>query len=179
MWLLSSQSRNHFKPIPMAQDTLDGIINAPPPLGPRGGDGQAPSDGVWGGLGNLDMCWLHVHEKLTNSTCFYEKTHTISVFFHEKHTFWEKGHHFREFCENDARFPWVEFVDFPKNSLKFHKEFTKFSLKTHKFNTFSRKTHIFRKGTSFLRILRKWRTFPMGRICRFPQEFIEIPPRIH
>ena len=37
--------------------------------------------------------------------------------FNEKRTFSEKGCHFREFCENDARFPWVEFVDFPNNSL--------------------------------------------------------------
>ena len=36
-----------------------------------------------------------------------------------------------------------------------------------------KKTHVFRKGASCLRILRKWRTFPMGRICICFQEFIK------
>ena len=44
---------------------------------------------------------------------FHEK-HTNSLNVHEKRTFSEKGSHFCEFCENDARFPWVEFVDFRK-----------------------------------------------------------------
>jgi len=56
---------------------------------------------------------LNAHEQRTNSIFFYEK-HTIFVFVHEKRTFSEKGCHFCEFCENDERFPWVEFVDFLK-----------------------------------------------------------------
>ena len=73
------------------------------------------------------------------------KKHTNSLNFNEKRTVSEKGRHFREFCENDARFPWVEFVDFPKNSLKFHQEFITFSVKTHKFNKCSRKNACFEK----------------------------------
>ena len=34
--------------------------------------------------------------------------------FNKKHTFSEKWRHFCELCETDARFPWVEFVDFRK-----------------------------------------------------------------
>ena len=34
-----------------------------------------------------------------------------------------------------------------------------------------KKAHVFRKRASFLRILRKWRTLPMGRNCRFSHEF--------
>ena len=29
-----------------------------------------------------------------------------------------------EFCENDVRFPWVEFVDFPEKSLNFNEKRT-------------------------------------------------------
>ena len=47
-----------------------------------------------------------------------------SLNFGEKHTFSEKGRHFREFCENDARCPWVELVDLPNNSLKFNETHT-------------------------------------------------------
>ena len=52
---------------------------------------------------------LNVHEKYTNS-----------AIFHETRTFSKTVCHFCEFCENDARFPWVEFVDFIKNSLNFN-----------------------------------------------------------
>ena len=56
---------------------------------------------------------LNFHEKRTNSLKFYEKR-TNSLNIHEKRTFSEKGCRFCEFCENDARFPWVEFIDFRK-----------------------------------------------------------------
>ena len=56
---------------------------------------------------------LNFHEKRTNSLKFYEKR-TNSLNIHEKRTFSEKGCRFCEFCEKDARFPWVEFVDFRK-----------------------------------------------------------------
>ena len=46
---------------------------------------------------------LNVHEKYTNS-----------AHFHEKRTLSKRGRHFSEFCENDARFPWVELVYFLK-----------------------------------------------------------------
>ena len=63
------------------------------------------------------------------------------VFFYENHsisakntnfcelcekicTFSERGCHFCELCEKDARFPWVEFVDFPNNSLNVHEQRT-------------------------------------------------------
>ena len=36
----------------------------------------------------------------------------------------ENGCHFCELCENGARFPWVEFVDFPQYSLKFYEKRT-------------------------------------------------------
>ena len=48
-----------------------------------------------------------------NSINFYEKR-TNSLNVHEKHTFSETCCHFCEFCEKDARFPWVEFVHFLK-----------------------------------------------------------------
>ena len=44
--------------------------------------------------------------------------------FNKKHTFSEKWRHFCEICENDARFPCVEFVDFPNNSLNFNEKRT-------------------------------------------------------
>ena len=47
-----------------------------------------------------------------------------SLKLYEKHTFSEKERHFCEFCENDARFPWVEFIDFPNNSPNLHKKRT-------------------------------------------------------
>ena len=40
-----------------------------------------------------------------------------------------------------------------------------------------RKTNIFRKRVSFLRILRKRRTFPKGRIYRFSKEFTKFPQK--
>ena len=66
-----------------------------------------------------------------------------------------------EFCENDARFPWVKFVDVPRIQY-----------------IFTKNAH-FQKRASFLWILRKWRTFPMGVICRFPQEFTRSPRKTH
>ena len=48
---------------------------------------------------------------------------------------------------------------------------TKFRRKVRISANSAKNTHVFRKGVLFLRILRKRRTFPMGRICRFPQEF--------
>ena len=62
--------------------------------------------------------------------------------------FSERGCHFCEFCENDARFPWVELIDFANNSLNFHDKRTnsfKFyekhinSLNIHEKRTFSEK----------------------------------------
>ena len=101
----------------------------------------------------------------------------ISVSSAKKTHVFRKGCHFCDFCENDARFPWVELIDFPNNSVNFHEKthkFTKVLRKAHKFTKYSRKTHIFRKRMSFLRILRKWRTFPMSRICSFSQDFTKF-----
>ena len=42
------------------------------------------------------------------------RKHTNPTNFNAKHAFSEKGRNFCEFCENDARFPWVELVDFRK-----------------------------------------------------------------
>ena len=42
-----------------------------------------------------------------------------------------------------------------------------------------KKTHVFRKGPSFSRFLRKRRTLPKGRICRFPQEFTKFQRKTH
>ena len=47
-----------------------------------------------------------------------------SSFFNENHSISAKNTNFCEFCEKDARFPWVEFVDFPKNSLTVHEKRT-------------------------------------------------------
>ena len=44
----------------------------------------------------------------------------------------ERGRHFCELCEKDARFPRVEFVDVSNNSLNLHE-------KTYKFTKFPRK----------------------------------------
>ena len=41
--------------------------------------------------------------------------------FKQNRTLSENGRHFCEFCENDARFPRVEFADFRKNSLNYTK----------------------------------------------------------
>ena len=74
-----------------------------------------------------------------------------SLNFGEKHTFSEKGRHVCEFCENDARFPWVEFVDFLNNSLNFNEKRTCFiekrsnSLNVHEKRTFSEKGRHFRE----------------------------------
>ena len=46
-----------------------------------------------------------------------------------------KGCHVCELCENDARFPWVEFVDFLRNSLNFNEKRT-FSEKGYHFREF-------------------------------------------
>ena len=63
-----------------------------------------------------------------------------------------KGRHFCEFCENDARFPWVELIDVANNSLNFHEKQTnsfKFyekhtdSLNIHEKHTFSKKGFLF------------------------------------
>ena len=68
--------------------------------------------------------------------------------FTKKHTFSEKGFHFCEFCENCARFPWIDFLDFPNNSLNVHEKRTN-SLKFYEQHTNSlniqEKTHMFRK----------------------------------
>ena len=103
---------------------------------------------------------LNVHEKYTNSAKL-----------HEKRTFSKTGCHFCEFCENDARFPWVELVDFPKNSPNVDEKHTK-SVNNHKKRTNSANVHakmqiVGTKNIACLQILRKWRTFPMGIICRF------------
>ena len=55
--------------------------------------------------------------------------------------FHKKGCHFCEFCENDVRFPWVEFVDSPNNSLNFCKNRT-FSEKNKNFVNSAKKTHV-------------------------------------
>ena len=79
----------------------------------------------------------------THSLNFNKKrTNTLNV--HEKHTFSEKGRHFYKFCENDARFPRVEFVDFPKNSQNFHEKHIN-SLNVHEKHTFSEKGCHFRE----------------------------------
>ena len=43
----------------------------------------------------------------------------------------------------------------------------------------AKQTHVFRKGAPFLRILRKRRTFPKGRVCRFSQESTKFPRKTH
>ena len=58
--------------------------------------------------------------------------------FTKKRTCSEKGCRFCEFCENDVRFPWVEFVYFLKNSLIFHEKHT-FSEKGCHFREFCEK----------------------------------------
>ena len=108
-------------------------------------------------------------------------------FLRKRRTFSERGCHFCEFCENDACFPWIEFVDFPKNSLSFHEkrtvsekgrhfrefcendarfpwvEFVDFpqnSLKFHQeFIIFSVKTHKFNKCSRKTHVLRKMTSF--------------------
>ena len=51
---------------------------------------------------------------------FTEFCRKVLISLKKTHVF-RKGRHFCEFCENDARFPWAEFVDFPNNSLNFYK----------------------------------------------------------
>ena len=79
---------------------------------------------------------------------------------YEKQSIPANNTHFFELCEKDARSPRVEFVDFPNNSLNFNETHTS-SLNVHETHTFSE------KRVSFLRIMRKRRTLPKGRICRF------------
>ena len=43
-------------------------------------------------------------------------------FLRKRRTLSERGRHFCEFCENGARFPRVEFVDFPNNSLNVYEK---------------------------------------------------------
>ena len=57
--------------------------------------------------------------------------------------------------------------------------FTKITQFRRKIYISAKKTHVFRKGTSFLRILRKRRTFPKGIICRFSQEFTKFQRKTH
>ena len=67
-----------------------------------------------------------------------------------------KGHHFCEFCEKEERFPRVEFVDFPNNSVNVYEKRTH-SLNVSKEYTVSEKVtdfakknegHRYRKGYS-------------------------------
>ena len=55
---------------------------------------------------------------------FCDKDLRFLIFMRKRRTFSERGCHVREFCEKDARFPWVEFVDVPNNSLKIHNKRT-------------------------------------------------------
>ena len=99
----------------------------------------------------------------------------------KRRTFSERGCHVCEFCEKDARFPRVEFVDFPKNSLNFNEKRTN-SLNVHEKRIFSekgvisansaKKTHVFRgvefisaENVNFCEFCEKDVTFPKGRIC--------------
>ena len=54
---------------------------------------------------------IQFRRKIQNYVNSVKKTHVF-----------RKGRHFCEFCENDVRFPWVEFVDSPKNSLNFYEK---------------------------------------------------------
>ena len=54
----------------------------------------------------------NIHEKHTFSEIYTKNTNSLNI--HEKRTCSQKGRHFCEFCENEKRFPWVEFVDFRK-----------------------------------------------------------------
>ena len=56
----------------------------------------------------------------------------------KRRTFSERGRHVCEFCEKGNRFPMVEFVAFPKKSLKFNDNHTN-SLNVHEKHTFSEK----------------------------------------
>ena len=83
-----------------------------------------------------------------------------SLNFGEKHTFSEKGRHFCEICENDARFPWVELVDFPKNSLNVYEKRTN-SLNVHEERTFSE------RGCHFCKFCEKDARFPRVEFADF------------
>ena len=64
-----------------------------------------------------------------------------------------KGRHFCEFCENDARFPRVEFVRISSNFIKKSKNLLEFHIISAINAHFCEKDARFQKGPSFLRIL--------------------------
>ena len=64
----------------------------------------------------------------------------ISVSSAKKTHVFRRGGHFSEFCENDARFPWVELIDVPNDSLNFHEKRTN-SLELYKTMTNSLNIH--------------------------------------
>ena len=61
----------------------------------------------------------------------------------------ERGCHFCEFCENDARFPRVEFVDLPKKSRNFHEKTLNFNEKRTSSLNVHEKTYIFAENAQF------------------------------
>ena len=80
--------------------------------------------------------------------------------------FSERGRHFCEFCEKDARFPRVEFVDFPNNSLNFNEKRTN-SQNVHEKHTFSE------TGCHFCELCEKDARFPRVEFIGF----LKIGPR--
>ena len=55
---------------------------------------------------------------------FFAEFAETNIFHRNCVIFVTKNNDFLEFYENDARFPWVEFVDSPKNSLDFYETHT-------------------------------------------------------
>ena len=84
----------------------------------------------------------------------------------KRRTLSERGHHFCEFCEKVARFPRVEVVDFPKNSLNFHAKRTN-SLNVHEKRTCSE------KGSNFCEFCENDVRFPWVEFL----DFRKIGPR--
>ena len=64
-----------------------------------------------------------------------------------------KGCHVCDFCENDARFPWVELIYFPNNSVNFDEKRTNslkfYEKRTNSLNIHEKRTFSEKKGVVF------------------------------
>ena len=90
------------------------------------------------------------------------KNTNFCEFCEKRRTLLEKGCLFCEFCENDARFPWVEFVDFPKNSL-----------------TFSEKRTFSEKGRHFCEFCENDARFPWVEFVDSPENSLNFTKNVH